>query len=149
MTITIDRLHYELLRAYSEEAYPYECCGFLLGETTESGRRIVSTMPAQNAREPEAQHHRFLIKPEVFLRMERFARERNLDVIGFYHSHPNGAAQPSQYDAEHSWPWYIYIIVAVEDGEAKDLRAWSLEDDRRGFEDHEIEVVENTKQEVE
>jgi proteasome lid subunit RPN8/RPN11 len=66
-------------------------------------------------------------------RVERDAAEEGLELVGFYHSHPNGAAEPSRVDRENAWPWYNYLIVAVADGEPGDVRVWRLAEDRSRF----------------
>ena len=94
--------------------------------------------PISNAREEEAKRNRFLIRPEELMRGEKYAREKSLDVVGFYHSHPDDRAVPSQYDLEHAWPTYSYIVVSVQNGHAVDLRSWEMEDDRSRFNEEEI-----------
>lgn len=140
MAIKIDRKHFELIKAYAVAAYPNECCGFLLGRPQNGNKEVLRTFPAANAREGSEQYHRFLITPELFLQCEKFARERNLDIVGFYHSHPNAEARPSEYDIEHGWPWYSYVIVSVKDGKAKDVTSWILEEDRSGFRQEKIDI---------
>ncbi|MCG8604725.1 M67 family metallopeptidase, partial [bacterium] len=77
----------------------------------------------------------------VVLQAEKFARERGMDIVGFYHSHPNADARPSKYDLEHGWPWYSYVIVSVRSGHAGDLTSWKLREDRRQFDEEEIRVA--------
>lgn len=138
MAIKIKRKYSDLIQAYGVESYPDECCGFLLGKESDGERHVLSTLPAPNATQREEQFHRFLIEPEAFLQAERFARERDLDVVGFYHSHPNADARPSEYDIEHAWPWYSYIIVSVRESGAEEMTSWRLRDDRSQFEEEEL-----------
>ena len=133
MAIKLDKVNLELIESYGEGAYPHECCGFLLGKQNDAGKEVLATLPALNAREEAASHHRFLITPEDFLRGEKFARGQNMDMIGFYHSHPDAGAEPSEYDREHAWPWYSYVIVAVLNEKAQDVTSWILDDDRSKF----------------
>lgn len=127
------------IRRHGEQDYPYECCGLLIGRFTEDNRKIVAeTYPISNAREESAKRNRFLIQPEELVRGERYARERRLDVIGFYHSHPDHPAVPSQYDLDYAWPTYSYIIISVQQGKAGDLLSWELEADRSRFNSEEI-----------
>jgi proteasome lid subunit RPN8/RPN11 len=122
------------IRQHGERDYPFECCGLILGRFEGDGRKIVTeTYPISNAREEEAKRNRFLIRPEELLRGEKYAREKGLDVAGFYHSHPDERAVPSKYDLEHAWPTYSYIVVSVEKGQAADLRSWEMEADRSRF----------------
>src|SRR5437016_8625965 len=121
--------HLREIRAHGERDYPFECCGLLIGRF-ENGRKVVSeTYAISNAREEEAKRNRFLIRPEEFMRGEKHARERSLDVVGFYHSHPDDHPIPSQYDLEHAWPTYSYIVVAVTNGQAAGFRSWEMEHD--------------------
>lgn len=127
------------IRRHAEQDYPYECCGLLIGRFAEAGRKVVTeTYSISNAREEAAKRNRFLIQPEELMRGEKYARERRLDVVGFYHSHPDHPAVPSQYDLEHAWPTYSYIIVSVLQGSATDLFSWELEADRSRFNSEEI-----------
>jgi proteasome lid subunit RPN8/RPN11 len=138
MTLKIDRTHLELIKAYAVESYPNECCGFLLGRHLGGDKEVLSTLPASNSREDREKYHRFLITPEQFLQGEKFAKERNMEVIGFYHSHPEAEARPSAYDLEHGWPWYSYVIVSVRKNMAEEVTSWVMEDDRTKFKDEEI-----------
>jgi proteasome lid subunit RPN8/RPN11 len=129
------------IRTHGERAYAQECCGFLLGSAGAEARSVVKVLPAMNDRGEEERHNRFTISPEAFLRAEKAAREEKLDVLGFYHSHPNAPARPSAYDLEHAWPWYSYVIVSVQDGQAKEMTSWVLDDDRSQFHEQSIAVV--------
>jgi len=127
------------MNAHGERDYPYECCGLLIGSFKADGsKEVVETYPISNAREEEAKRNRFLIRPEELLAGERAARQKGLDVVGFYHSHPDDAAVPSGYDLDHAWPIYSYIVVSVREGSARDLRSWEMEGDRSKFNPEEI-----------
>lgn len=143
MALKIDKSHLELIKAYGVESYPNECCGFLLGRQVDGDKEVLLTLPAANTREESEKYHRFLITPEQFLQGEKFAKERRLDIIGFYHSHPNAEAKPSAYDLEHGWPWYSYVIVSVINNEAKVVTSWVLEDDRKKFKEEVIITLEH------
>src|SRR5579885_3116377 len=77
--------------------------------------------------------NRFLITPEDFVQSEREARRRGVDILGFYHSHPDHPARPSEYDREHAWPWYTYLISKVDNGIPQETTAWVLSEDRLQF----------------
>ncbi len=125
--------------AHGERDYPYECCGLLLGIFAEGGAKVCSeTYPISNAREEEAKRNRFLIRPEELLRGEKFAAGKGLEVVGFYHSHPDHPALPSQYDLDHAWPLYSYIVVAIRLGQGEDFRSWEMQSDRSRFDEEEI-----------
>jgi proteasome lid subunit RPN8/RPN11 len=126
------------MRAHGQRDYPYECCGLMLGRFEHGQKKVIEIYPISNAREEEAKRNRFLIRPEELMRGEKYARDKGLDVVGFYHSHPDDVAVPSQYDLEHAWPTYSYIVMAVEKGQTKDLRSWEMESDRSQFNEEEI-----------
>jgi proteasome lid subunit RPN8/RPN11 len=126
------------IRAEGERAYPDECCGVLLGTQDMQIRRVDEILPIDNARENEERHHRFRIEADDFLRAETHARERGKEVLGFYHSHPDHPAAPSDYDREHALPFYSYVIVAVGRGRAEKLGSWELTPDRSRFEEEAV-----------
>src|SRR5437660_2777940 len=130
--------HLSEIRAHGERDYPFECCGLLIGRFKDDRKVVVETYAISNAREEEAKRNRFLIRPEELVRGEKYARATSLDVVGFYHSHPDDRAVPSKYDLDHAWPSYSYIVVAVEKGHAADLRSWEMEADRSRFIEEEI-----------
>lgn len=133
--------HRSEIAAHGERDYPHECCGLLLGSFDGDQLKVAAEIyPISNAREEEAKRNRFLIRPEELMRGERYAREKQLEVVGFYHSHPDHPAVPSQYDLEHAWPSYSYIVVAVAAGVAGDLRSWEMEVDRSRFVAEEISI---------
>jgi len=135
--------HINQIRGLGEREYPYECCGLLLGHFEDDGlKSLVELFPISNAREEEARRRRFLIEPTELLRGERHAREQQLDVIGFYHSHPEDSGVPSQYDLDHAWPVYSYVIVSVHSGKAVNLFSWEMQEDRSRFNPEEV-VKEN------
>jgi proteasome lid subunit RPN8/RPN11 len=123
------------MEAHCQEAYPMEGCGMLLGRAMNGRKMVVEVMPTGNAREAEAQHNRYLIPPEEILQGELAAEARDLEVIGYFHSHPDHPARPSEFDREHAWPWYSYVIFSVENGLVSDRRAWQLREDRSDFEE--------------
>lgn len=141
--IGLSQQHLNEIRKHGELDYPFECCGLLIGRFEPDGSKVVlETYPISNAREEEAKRNRFLIQPEELLRGERHARDRGLDVVGFYHSHPDCEAVPSQYDLDHAWPTYSYIIVSVNNEQAADLWSWEMESDRSRFNTEEILEIE-------
>src|SRR5712691_5892575 len=125
------------IRQHGERDYPYECCGLLIGIFADRRKVVVETYAISNAREEEAKRNRFLIRPEELMRGEKYAREKRLDVVGFYHSHPDDRPVPSRYDLDHAWPTYSYVVVAVEKGRAVDLRSWEMEANRSRFSEEE------------
>jgi proteasome lid subunit RPN8/RPN11 len=139
--ITIAEQQLTEIREHGVRDYPYECCGLLLGRFDERGKTVRETFPISNAREESAKRNRFLIEPEELMRGERYARANDLEVVGFYHSHPDSPAVPSQYDLEHAWPTYSYIIVSTSADRANDLFSWEQEPDRSRFNQEEIQCL--------
>jgi len=137
------RLNEEILHTiaiHAERDYPHECGGMLIGLFEEDGKKTVTeTFPLENAREEEARHNRVLILPGDVLRAEKYARERKLDVIGYYHSHPESPAVPSQYDLDHALPVWSYLIASVIGGKVVDIHSWKMENDRSKFNEEQIE----------
>jgi proteasome lid subunit RPN8/RPN11 len=126
------------IRAHGVETYPHECCGAILGR--DEGDRIVrDLMPLQNRRD-DSPRNRFEVTPDDVRLAEKTADEKKLDLIGWYHSHPDAPARPSEYDREHAWPWYSYIIVSVQKGEPKDMNSWRLKDDRAAYDPEPIAI---------
>jgi proteasome lid subunit RPN8/RPN11 len=128
------------IEAHGVETFPYECCGALLGRDDEGGR-VVTALFALSNRRQDSPRNRFEITPEDVMLAERTAHDKKLDLIGWYHSHPNAPARPSEFDREHAWPWYSYIIVSIRDGSAKEMTSWRLEDDRTAYDPEAIESM--------
>ena len=128
------------ITAHAERDYPHECGGMLIGHFATDGRKtVVETFPLENAREEAARHNRVLILPKDVLRAERYAREKKLDVVGYYHSHPESPAVPSQYDLDHALPVWSYVIASVIKGKVADIFSWEMENDRSKFNEEEIQ----------
>jgi len=134
------------LRDAARAAYPHECCGALLGRRREGdggdSRDVVRHVALANTWDG-ARHRRYLIAGRSVLELERLAEREGLELIGFYHSHPDHAATPSSFDQEHAWPWYTYVIVAAQPGAAGPVRAWRLADDRSAFHEESLTPVED------
>ena len=118
------------IRRHAAETYPDECCGALIA----SAGAIVEAFRLPNTTSAGARR-RFLVGPDDYRLAEARARERAATLAGFYHSHPDHPAKPSQHDLEQAWPNLTYIIVAVGQGTPGDLRSWRLREDRSGFEE--------------
>jgi proteasome lid subunit RPN8/RPN11 len=134
----------ERIRAHGAETYPHECCGALLGreellEGQKIVREILGLYPLVNRREDTPQN-RFSVTSEDVRAAEKAARELQLEVVGWYHSHPDHPAKPSEYDREHAWPWYSYVIVSVANGKPEQMTSWRLNDDRQEFDSECIEM---------
>ena len=126
------------VRRHGEETYPHECCGALVGV---AGPATVA-VKLSNTTE-EGPRRRFLVRPSDYRLAEQRASELGGDLLGFYHSHPDHPARPSQFDLDHAWPTFAYVIVAVAAGTARDMTVWYLKEDRTSFEEGELNGDEN------
>jgi proteasome lid subunit RPN8/RPN11 len=136
-----------VIQDHAERCYPEECCGFLIGAQQDSAIAVVVVQAATNARE-DRRHDRFVIPPEAVLAAHRDAERQGLDVVGYYHSHPDHPPDPSEFDREHAWPGLSYLIVAVRDGVAAEARSWRLRADRTGFEPQPLRSPASDPQEM-
>jgi proteasome lid subunit RPN8/RPN11 len=149
--LRIDYAGYEALRAHGEETYPHECCGVLLGKNEGgAGNHVRGLVRAGNTRTDSA-HNRYHIAPVELIRIQRQAREQGLDIIGFYHSHPDHPAHWSTTDFEEAhWLGCSYVITSVEQGKAKITNSFLLmgkEEDDKKFYDESIEINMSPKEE--
>jgi proteasome lid subunit RPN8/RPN11 len=122
------------IRRHGGETYPHECCGALVGRDG----RVAAAVALPNTTE-EGPRRRFLVRPSDYRLAERRASELGGEMLGFYHSHPDHPARPSQYDLDHAWPTFAYVIVSVASGAARDITVWWLKDDRSTFEEGTLE----------
>ena len=122
---------------HAKEAYPEECAGALVGMNVEGMKIVVDVWRAENTHEEE-RSRRFLIEPLKIKEFEERAAERDMDVLGFYHSHPDHPAEPSEYDREHAWPGWSYVIASVSAENVEDMRSWVLKGDRSGYDEEPI-----------
>lgn len=125
------------IRDYGARDYPNETCGAMLGIDNGEGREIRALFPLTNRRD-DSPRNRFSITADDFRAAERAAKQQGLELVGWYHSHPDHPARPSEYDRQHAWPWYSYVIVSVAAGEPRDISSWQLTDDRSAFQPEEI-----------
>jgi proteasome lid subunit RPN8/RPN11 len=128
----------QAIRRHGEETYPHECCGALVGRNN-----FASAVVALPNTTEEGPRRRFLVRPADYRLAEQRAGELGGELMGFYHSHPDHPAQPSQYDLDHAWPNFAYVIVSVAAGAAADMTVWWLKDDRTTFEKGELHGDEN------
>lgn len=125
--LAINPKSYSGLRLHGEETYPEECCGMLLGGFREGGSEAIAAVRCVNARR-DSPRNRYAIDPKELVRVQRDARERGLEIVGFYHSHPDHLAQWSSTDlAEAYWVGCSYVITSVVKGQAAETRSFRLE----------------------
>ena len=155
MILKLSTEHLAAIRAHAESTYPDECCGLLLGKLSQGSKTLEEVVATENAWSVQAaesfpaidaielgsnKRHHYTIAPEVMLRAQRQARDRQLDIIGIYHSHPDHPAMPSEFDRVYAWYQYSYIIVSVPQGKAGTLKSWSL-DNNHQFQPEEIVTI--------
>lgn len=142
MVLKLTEAQLEQIRLHGEATYPHECCGVLTGELLPTGgRKVLQAIRCNNAHDDPSQSW-YQISPRDLVRIQREAYERDQDILGFYHSHPDDAAQWSASDLDEAhWPGCSYVITAVEKGKAGQTNSFELVgDDESGkrFVDEEI-----------
>ncbi len=130
--------HLHTIERHAAMSYPDECCGVLIGRPNGGSIFVERVLSVGNERQ-DSRHNRYLISPETILAAHKEASALGLDVLGYYHSHPDHPARPSDFDREHAWPGLSYLIVSVEKGKVVDARSWRLGDDRAAFEEEAID----------
>jgi proteasome lid subunit RPN8/RPN11 len=135
--IRLSRTAAEAIREHGRRAYPEECCGALLGEKVDGVGRVARAEPVENSR-ADRRERRFRIAPLDYLRLERLAAAEGRALLGFYHSHPDHPAVPSEYDREHALPFFHYVVLRVASGEPGEMASWVLSEDRRVFDREEL-----------
>ena len=130
----------EAIRAHGVETYPNECCGALIGRDGV----VTHTLALPNVTD-EGPRRRFRVSDRDYLQCEKRARELGGELLGFYHSHPDHPARPSQYDLDHALPFFSYIIVAVRAGTSEDMTSWRLREDRSAFDEESLTHAEHNQ----
>ncbi|HEV8384788.1 MAG TPA: M67 family metallopeptidase [Candidatus Acidoferrales bacterium] len=130
------------IREQGAKSYPQECCGALLGRDSSGDREIVDLLPLDN-RHAESPGNRYVISPHDVRRAEQTAGQRGLELVGWYHSHPDHPALPSEFDRAQAWPWYSYVILSVQQRRPGQLTSWRLGDDRARFSPERIAINGN------
>jgi proteasome lid subunit RPN8/RPN11 len=138
--IELDAKAVEAIRRHGREAYPEECCGALVGTAEDGAARVTRIERIENSRRGERER-RYSIDPLEYARVERSADSEGLAVLGFYHSHPDHPAVPSQYDRERGLPFFHYIVLAVAAGSPGEIASFVLSEDRGSFEREEIRLA--------
>jgi len=135
------------MQAHARASYPEECCGFLIGASSSTEpadeRTVLSTERAGNEYDGE-RRRRFLIPPDELRLVERRLENAGRAVVGFYHSHPDHPARPSQFDQEHAWPWYSYLVLSVTADEVPAVGAFELDEESGVFHKVALAVLEDS-----
>jgi proteasome lid subunit RPN8/RPN11 len=136
-----------VIRRHGEETFPHECCGALIGvgsgDATGASARVTAAVPLPNTTE-EGPRRRFLVRPSDYRLAEQQASALGGELLGFYHSHPDHPARPSQFDLDHAWPNFAYVIVSVMAGVSRLMTVWFLKEDRSSFDEGELNGDENS-----
>jgi proteasome lid subunit RPN8/RPN11 len=127
------------IRRHGEETFPHECCGALIGTSD----RVTHAVALPNTTE-EGPRRRFLVRPSDYRMADQRASALGGELLGFYHSHPDHPARPSQFDLDHAWPTFAYVIVSVMAGVARDMTVWFLQEDRSRFDEGTLNGDENS-----
>jgi proteasome lid subunit RPN8/RPN11 len=144
--LVISRRHLHAIGLHGSATYPEECCGVLIGRPTmANGTTLVERLLSVDNERGDSRHNRYVITPETVLAAQREARAAGLEIVGYYHSHPDHPARPSDFDREHAWPGLSYLIVSVERGRVADARSWRLTDDRERFDEERVDQADGAK----
>lgn len=125
----------EQMKHHVEDTYPYEGCGVMLGKNN----TVTNILKGTNIRQ-DRKEDRFLLNPADILIAEKYAKEKGIDILGFYHSHPDHPAKPSQTDLENAWEDYYYAIVSVENGKMSKIGLFRLSDRGNEFIEETISI---------
>jgi proteasome lid subunit RPN8/RPN11 len=132
-----------IIKQHVASTYPNEGGGLLIGRADADGsKQVIEVRSIPNQRAIEDQHNRILITQQMYREGEASADSLGLDLIGFFHSHPDHPARPSEFDREHALPWWSYLIISVQQGEPREVTSWQLRDDRSAFDAEEIVIEE-------
>ena len=129
------------IEKHGERTYPEECCGIMLGSIDEDNQIVGEVVELDNEQD-ENRRRRFFVTPKQYLHAERIAAERRSTLLGFYHSHPDHPAIPSEFDRDHALPWFIYVVLSVSQAKSGDLTAWLLHKTRERFDMKEVMIEE-------
>ena len=140
--IRLDAESVSAIREHGRAAYPEECCGALLGTAGNGAARITRVERVENSSREE-KRRRYVIEPLEYIRVERLADADGLTVLGFYHSHPDHPAVPSEYDREHGLPFFHYVVLAVGPESSGEIASYLLSEDRGVFEREELVIEES------
>ena len=136
--IQLNTNHIQIIKNHAKKTYPDECCGLILGYINSQYKTVLEIIPTENVWNTEKgnftqdQEHstssRYAISPQVMLHTQKAAINRNLNIIGIYHSHPDYPAIPSEWDRIYAWTEYSYVILSLQNTQASELQSWSLDD---------------------
>ena len=138
--IRLKSADFEEIKQIAQKTYPHECCGVMVGSVENGVKTVTEIIPAENQR-TDSPANRYLITPDLLNELEKKLKGTDRAIVGFFHSHPDVPAKPSTYDQDHAWPWYSYLIVSVNRGQAGEVHNWKLRDDRSAFDAEKMEFL--------
>ncbi len=142
LILTLTRAQVAAIEAHAKETFPEECCGFILGSGKEA-LRVTSVRRGRNVAASDRER-RYVVDPMQQLALEKELSETGEGLLGFYHSHPDHPAEPSEFDRSHAVPWYaLYVIQGIEGGEPAALRAWIFEPETSRFREDSLRIEES------
>jgi proteasome lid subunit RPN8/RPN11 len=141
MTLRISTSLARQIEREGSAAYPNECCGIMYGHDSEQGRNVEQLEAVANVFDEHERYHRFSISPQQLMAAEKKAGDAGQLVLGFYHSHPDHPARPSEYDREHGWPFYSYVIIAIAKGQPGAMTSWVLDEATETFAQQQIQEI--------
>ncbi len=143
--LIIPKKIFDDISEHSKDSYPEECCGILVGSDRDGDRIITESHRAKNVAE-ERRHERYLIDERKLIDVMKTVRGSGVDVIGFYHSHPDYPSRPSGFDTETAaWPGYSYLIASVEKDGVASARSWVMPDDEGEFVEEPMKIEEEAQ----
>jgi len=116
----------ERMREHLEGGYPNEACGALIGRVDAADHEVTEFRGMRNVIS-DRPWDRYALDPLEQLRVQKDADSRELEIIGFAHSHPDHPPVPSRFDADHGWSFYSYVVASVRKGILREARSWRLD----------------------
>lgn len=139
--LRISRSVLEDIQGHMQETYPHECCGLIIGASANGVRQALDSRRCRNLNEERAAD-RYELDPSDMLRAEQELAGTGRDIVGVYHSHPDHPSRPSEFDRDHAWPGWSYMIGSVMNGQVRSVRSWELDDSAGRFDEEPLEVEE-------
>jgi len=140
--IRIDTTPWQLMVEHAQAAYPNECVGAMLGSADDGVKAVRASVALRNSFEG-AQNARYELRPEDLLEADRQARQRGMDVIGIYHSHPDCDAYFSETDLKNSCPWYSFVVLSIKNGKFDHANSFLPYPDQTRAESEELQYGED------
>jgi len=138
--IKMKKEHLQVIEAHGREGYPHEVCGIIMGNFNDDANVATEVRRAKNLNNERA-HDRYEMDPKDLLNAEKEGREAGVEIIGYYHSHPDHPDRPSEFDRERAWPGYSYLIASVMGGKDVTTRSWVINEETSKFDEEKIDIA--------